>query len=214
MSNEDILAQKMFRKIYLLFMKFPRWFRIIFLLGLCALFFPLGFWGAVVIIPLVLVVWVYGSKEALPQRKSFVAHYLTGLPQFSRPINTVNIHIGEYGIKIKPPFMSEVELNYQSITKIEAETKTQITRSASMLKGAAGLVLAGNLGALIGMGIGNKHDDSQYFVSVVYKDELGEDTMLLLQQKEGFVKNLSNAFEIASVMKEARKAYLLKNQVK
>lgn len=65
---------------------------------------------------------------------------------------------------------------------------------------------------MIGMGIGSKHDDSQYFVSIIYKDELGEDNMLVLQQKGMLSSQIGNAFEVTATLKEARKQYLLKSK--
>jgi hypothetical protein len=193
-------------------MKLPRWLQVVIILGIFgSCYVVYRQWGLVIAVAGVFGFWFYGRKE-LEMKKKFSIGYLTGLTQYPKPTTNMTLLIEKDGICLKQVFMPQVKILFKDISKIEAETRTQITRTASMFKGAAGLVLAGPLGAMVGMGIGSKHDDSQYFVSVIFKDELGEDNILVLQQKGILSSQLGNAFEVTAAIKEARKEYLLKNK--
>lgn len=201
--------QYFYRGIYLWFTKRPLWLRIAILVGLCALSYPaFHVWAILFVAFIACATWYFGHKDPDTNRR-FTVKYITGVPQFPKPLSNMVLYVDGDGLRLKYVFKPAVKLSYDVITKIEAETRTQITRTASMFKGAAGLLLAGPLGAMVGMGIGSKHDDSQYFVTIVYKDELGEENLLILQQAGMLSSHIGNSFEIATVLKEARKIYLL-----
>lgn len=65
-----------------------------------------------------------------------------------------------------------------------------------MGKAAVGLLLLGPFGALAGASMGNKHDDRINYISVIYKNELGEETALIFQSNK--------AHEIASKLNSVR----------
>lgn len=218
MSPADILGTKLSRGIYLVVSKWPKWLNITLYIIFAILpsFILTPIW-AICISLLILVIWAYGKNDVqttiekfsgAKAKAGYQTKYVTGLPQFPKPVDNMVIKLGETGIVFKQFLLPEVTVPFQVITKIEAETKTQITRTASMFKGAVGLALAGPIGGMIGMGIGSKHDDSVNFVTITYKDELGEDNLIVLQQG-GLAARLSPAQEIATKLKEARKQYLL-----
>ncbi len=201
--------ESIYRPIYLWLSNQPKWLQIgVPLVVLVLSFIVLQWFGLIVMAAVLVFTFVYGRKDPDVSRR-FTIKYITGLSKFSKPMSNMALYIDEDGLRFKYPLRGEVKVAYDTISKMEAETKTQITRTASMLKGAVGLALAGPLGAMIGMGIGSKHDDSQYFVTVVYKDELGEDNLIVLQQS-GMMS--ANAYEVVSAMKEARKRYILSHK--
>lgn len=144
--------------------------------------------------------------------KQFTVDYLTGIPEFKKPSTICTLSMDIESVKIKKQWSSEAKLSWKAITKITSEDRTQITRSLSMGKAAAGLVLLGPFGALLGAGMGTKHDDSQYFIVITYTDELGEESRLVLQPRMA-MSNQSKANEIATVLREARKGYMLRNGI-
>lgn len=219
MSPSNVLATKMCRGIYLVVSKWPKWLNItLFIVFVILPSFILTPIWAICLIILIGTIVAYGRNDVkttidkfsgAKAKIGFQTKYITGLPQFPKPVDNMVVKLGETGIVFKQFLLPEVIVPFQVITKIEAETKTQITRTASMFKGAVGLALAGPVGAMIGMGIGSKHDDSINFVTITYKDELDEENLIVLQQG-GLAARLSPAQEIATRLKEARKEYLLK----
>jgi len=137
--------------------------------------------------------------------KQYVVNYITGIPQIKKPSKSSFIRIGADEITIKKGGFSSVKasLPWSSITKVSAENRTQITRSFSGGNAALGLFIAGPFGALLGGGMGNKHDDSVKFVNILYKNELNEEAVILLETKK--------AFEISTGLNEVRKWYILQH---
>ncbi len=137
--------------------------------------------------------------------KSYIVNYITGVPIYKKPEKNLTLLIEQDGIRLKKILSNDAKLEWSSIIKITAESRTQITRSASTGKAAIGLLIAGPFGALLGAGMGTKHDDSVNFISIIYRNEIGEEAVVLLQSNK--------AFEITTVINEARKGYLVMNNL-
>lgn len=132
--------------------------------------------------------------------RTFSLNYITGLPQIKKPTKNYQLVVDLEGIRLSKsnPFFPSPEafLPWQQISKITSESQGSITRSPSMGKAAVGLLLLGPLGALVGASMGNKHDDRINYISVIYKNELGEETALIFQSNK--------AHEIASKLNSVR----------
>lgn len=137
--------------------------------------------------------------------KKFNVKYITGIPVIKKPTDNYNLEIESGGLKLNRIFNPEIHIKWESISKISSETEGQVTKGLSAGKAAVGLVLLGPLGALIGAGMGTKHDNRVTFLSIIYKDDDGEENTLVLQTKK--------AYEIANTLILERKTYYKTNNI-
>ncbi|OGH04561.1 MAG: hypothetical protein A2W22_04825 [Candidatus Levybacteria bacterium RBG_16_35_11] len=137
--------------------------------------------------------------------KQFTVKYITGIPEIKKPTENYNLILEEKGLKLKRFLSREAFIEWEKISKISAETQGQITKGLSAGKAAAGLLLLGPIGALLGAAAGTKHDNRAMYVSISYEDSDGEESALILESKK--------AYEIASTLIEKRKNYYKNNNL-
>lgn len=145
--------------------------------------------------------------------------YVTGIGSIKKPSKGHTLIIEKDGIKLGYPLSGSALLSWdnvsklskpvffkwEDISKIDSESQGEISKSLSMGKAAAGLVLLGPLGALLGAGMKSTHDNRVMFVNIRYKDEYGETCQCILQTKQ--------APEIANALNTERKKYYAENNI-
>lgn len=145
--------------------------------------------------------------------------YVTGIGSIKKPSKGYLLTIEKEGVKLSYPLSGSALLSWDNVSKlskpvffkwedilkIDSESQGEISKSLSMGKAAAGLLLLGPIGALLGAGMRSTHDNRVMFVNIHYKDEYGETCPCILQTKQ--------ALEITNTLNTERKKYYVENNI-
>jgi hypothetical protein len=139
-------------------------------------------------------------------KPKYAVKYITGAVEIKKPTDSYVLSIEEDGIRLWRMLSPTISVKWIDIQKITAETQSSVSKTISSTTSgaAAGLILFGPLGALIGAGIGAKSNDPS-FLSIVYQDADKTEDTLVLQNKQ--------AHEIASIFNTERTQYYKLNKI-
>lgn len=122
----------------------------------------------------------------------FDVKYLMGHPLIEKPmdltmiINREGISLLHYAPTLWAQATEKAKVAWEVVGKISVETQGEIRKRVSAGRAAAGLVLFGPVGALVGAGLRKNEDTRRMYLSIVYKDEAGIENTLLLESKDAY----------------------------
>ena len=126
------------------------------------------------------------------QPSRFDVKYLMGHPLIGEPMD-LTLVTGREGISLlyyEPTLWAQstekAKIAWEAVGKISVETQGEVRKRVSAGRTAAGLVLFGPVGALIGAGLRKREDTRHMYVSIVCKDETGIENTLLLESKDAY----------------------------